>query len=233
LEKAIKYIVSIAIVCFFILLNGCTSSTDFQIEDLAKTDINKVSEIHMDQVKDLLKTLTQKLYKMNSQELGKIPGATIDSQIARIFQCPPFQPYSFLEDKESIDAILLGFEPEFKGDRIFAMMYGLYTMIHTSYNKNCDLFILDFLDGQSLYNSARNIEIFVWRLKTRHQPNGELVLITNICNGPVENLSFERIFGKLISLQDTMALIVATRTGRIIKQTLQIAGMAFFPIGIH
>ncbi len=231
--KPIKVITSIATVFFVFLLNGCTSSTDFQIEDLAKTDINQVSEIHMDQVTTLLKTLTRKLYKMNSQELGKTSGATIDSQIARIFQCPPVQPLNSLGDKESVDAILLGFEPEFKGDRIFAMMYGLYTMVHTSYSKNCDLFMLDFLDGQSIYNSARNIEIFVWRLKTRYKSDGKLFLITNTCNGPVENLSFERIFGKLISLQDTMALIVSTRKGRMIKEVLHMAGMAFLPIRIY
>ena len=93
--------------------------------------------------------------------------------------------------------------------------------------------MLDFLDGQSIYNSARNIEIFVWRLKTRYKSDGKLFLITNTCNGPVENLSFERIFGKLISLQDTMALIVSTRKGRMIKEVLHMAGMAFLPIRIY
>ena len=189
-----------------------------------------MSEIHIKQVESLLKTLTRKLYRMNSMELGKTPGATIDSQITRIFQCPPIQPYPILGEKKGTDAILLGFEPEFEGDRVFAMMYGLYTMAHASYNKKCDLFMLDFLDAQTLYNSARNIEIFVWRLKARHLPNGELFLLTNVCDGPVENLSFERIFGKLISLQDTMALIVSTRSGRMITQVVHIAGMAFIPI---
>jgi hypothetical protein len=201
------------------------------LENLAKTDINLVSEIHIRQVADLLKTLTRKLYRMNSMELGKTPGATIDSQVTRIFQCPPVQTDLTLENKEGTDAILLGFEPGYEGDRVFAMMYGLYIMFHASYSKKCDFFLLDFLDVQSLYNSARNIEILVWRLKTRHLPNGELFLATNVCNGPIENLSFERIFGKLISLQDTMALIVSTRTGRLITDAVHITGMAFLPIG--
>ncbi len=222
--------VAYILVSFVILLNGCTTS-NFHIENLAKTDINLVSEIHIDQVADLLKRLTRKLYRMNSMELGKTPGATIDSQMARIFQCPPIQNHSVLGDKEGADAILLGFEPGFEGDRVFAMMYGLYTMLHTSYSKKCDLFLLDFLDAQSLYNSARNIEIFVWRLKARHLPNGDLFLVTNVCDGPIENLSFERIFGKLISLQDTMALIVSSRTGRMITEAVRMTGMVFLPIG--
>jgi len=164
-------------------------------------------------------------------ELGKTPGATIDSQVTRIFQCPPVQMEIPLKGKEGTDAILMGFDPGYQEDRVFAMMYGLYTMLHASYNKKCDLFLLDFLDAQSLYNSARNIEILVWRLKARHLPSGDLFLATNVCDGPIENLSFERIFGKLISLQDTMALIVSTRTGRLITDAVHITGMAFLPIG--
>lgn len=230
LEKPIKW-VSLFLALLGIGLAGCRTSTDFQIENLAKTNINIVSEIHLEQISTLLKTLTRKLYRMNSMELAKTPGATIDSQIARIFHCPPLKIPDFLNNKGGIDAILIGFEPGFEGDRVFAMMYGLYTMIHTSYSKKCDLFLLDFLDSQRLYNSARNIEILVWRLKARHLPNGKLFLVTNVCDGPIENLSFERLFGKLISLQDTMALIVASRTGRMIKEVIHLAGMAFVPIG--
>ncbi|MFH2059994.1 MAG: hypothetical protein ABIJ59_13955 [Pseudomonadota bacterium] len=172
------------------------------------------------------------MYKMNPNELKKSLDQTIDSRIAQIFLCPSDKKYEEIEFKDGTGAILLGFEPKFKGDRVFALMYGLYTMIHKSYNNKCELFILDFLNEQNLYNSARNIEILVWRLKTRKTDNDQLYLLTNRLDGDVKNLSYERIFGKLISLQDTMALIVSQRTGRLIKQVAHIAGMSFLPIGI-
>lgn len=189
---------------------GCVS-TDFKVETLAKSDINLVSDIHIDQTLTLLKSLTRKLYKINARELAKTPEATIDSRIADIFQCPPLPPAPDLNTATGTDAILKGLETEFEGDRVYAVMYGLFTMLHGAYNGKCDLFMLDFLDAQNLYNSARNIEILVWRLKTRYGPDGNLYLTTNTCEGPIQNLSFERLFGKLISLQDTMALIVAGR----------------------
>ena len=111
-------------------------------------------------------------------------------------------------------------------------MFGLYTMIHKSYNSKCELFLLDYLNEQNLYNSARNIEILVWRLKTRHKENGDLLILTNSIDGDLQNLSYERIFGKLISLQDTMALIISKRSGRTIKEVARFATMAFLPIGI-
>ncbi|MBU1344225.1 MAG: hypothetical protein KKE44_18805 [Proteobacteria bacterium] len=186
----------------------------------------------MNQATNLLKTLTEKLYKKNPHELQKAQGQTIDSRINQIFMCPADKKHAELDFKDSTEAILIGFEPEYKGDRVFALMYGLYTMIHKSYNSKCELFMLDYLDEQNLYNSARNIEIFVWRLNTRHKDDGRLFILTNSFEGEVKNLSYERIFGKLISLQDTMAQIVADRTGRVIKEVVQIAGMAFLPIGI-
>jgi len=214
-----------------VLLSGCTSS-EFHIKDLAKTNIDVISEIHINQATNLLKTLTEKLYKKNPHELQKAQGQTIDSRINQIFMCPADKKHAELDFKDSTEAILIGFEPEYKGDRVFALMYGLYTMIHKSYNSKCELFMLDYLDEQNLYNSARNIEIFVWRLNTRHKDDGRLFILTNSFEGEVKNLSYERIFGKLISLQDTMAQIVADRTGRVIKEVVQIAGMAFLPIGI-
>ncbi|WP_291466565.1 hypothetical protein [Desulfobacula sp.] len=217
--------------CIF-LLSGCSTSSEFHIENLAKTDIDDVSEIHMHQVVTLLRTLTVKLYKKNPYELQKVQEQTIDSRLNQIFICPVDKKYKELEFKEGRDAILLGFEPEFEGDRVFALMVGLYTMIHTSYNQKCELFMLDYLNAQNLYNSARNIEILVWRLNTRKNNDGRLFILTNSLKGEVKNLTYERLFGKLISLQDTMALIVSDRTGRIIKKMAQIAGMAFLPIGI-
>ncbi|MBU8850056.1 MAG: hypothetical protein KOO64_10980 [Desulfobacterales bacterium] len=186
----------------------------------------------MNRVVTLLKTLTVKLYKKNPSELQKVQGQTITSRLNQIFICPVDKRYEELKFKESTDAILMGLEPEFEGDRVFALMVGLYTMIHKSYNSKCELFMLDYLNAQNLYNSARNIEICVWRLKTRKKDNGQLFILTNSLEGEVQNLSYERIFGKVISLQDTMASIVSNRSGRVIKEVVQIAGMAFLPIGL-
>ncbi|WP_022663728.1 hypothetical protein [Desulfospira joergensenii] len=216
-----------------LLLGGCGTDSRFRIQNLAKADIDVVADVHIKEATALLESLTRKLYKMNPAELKKTPGASVDAQVRRIFQCPPGAESSELDRKESIDAILLGFEPDYPGDRIFAMMYGLYTMIFKSYSGRCELYMVDFLDEQSLYNSARNIEIFVWRIKNRILPDGRLVLETNQIDGPVKNLSFERLFGKLISLQDTMALIVSSQSGRLITKVVHTAATtAFIPIGL-
>lgn len=229
-HRSIKYFLllfSIAVTLF-----GCTPSTNFKFRNFAKTNIDEITDIHLEQVTEILKMLTVKLYKKNPCELTKVPGETILTRFHTIFECPPVAGRQELEFKIGTDAILLGFEPDYAGDRVFAMMYGLYTMILQSYNNKCQMFILDYLDHQSLYNSARNIEILVWRLKERRKSDGSPFLLTNTIEGGDINLSYERMFGKLISLQDTMALIVAKRTNRVIKRVVHIVGMSFLPVGL-
>lgn len=221
-------VISFLLLFFF----SCSSTTDFKITDLAKTNIDDITEIHLNQTTELLKILTHKLYKRNPKELKKAAGETIDSRIAQIFTCPVKDSFDEIEKKTGSDAILLGLEPDYPGDRVFAVMFGLYTMVLKAYDSKCEFFILDALNEQHLYNCARNIEILVWRLKTRLDENGVPLILSNSTNGDVQNLSYERIFGKLISLQDTMALIVSKRSGRIIKEVVQFAGMTFLPIGL-
>jgi hypothetical protein len=44
------------------------------------------------------------------------------------------------------------------------------------------------------------------------------------------NLSFERLFGKMINAQDMMAQIMADRSNRTIKNVIQTLVTAFIPI---
>ena len=78
-----------SIVLVFISLSsaGCVSS-NFSIETLAKSDINRISDIHIDQTLTLLKTLTRKLYKMKSRGTGYNPGGNDSVQDLRHFHMP-------------------------------------------------------------------------------------------------------------------------------------------------
>jgi hypothetical protein len=68
----LKWVAGIVLVCTSLLSAGCVSSK-FSVETLAKSDINMVSDIHIDQTLTLLETLTGKLYKMNPGELATPP----------------------------------------------------------------------------------------------------------------------------------------------------------------
>lgn len=213
-----------------ILISGCGSNS-FRIQNLAKSDISLVADAHIRESNVLLESLVTKLYKRNPRELNKNPGQSIENRIHQIFGDPEQLRFAELDHRESIEAILLGFDDEFRGDRVFALAVGLRGMLYRAYNQRTELFMLDQLDAQKLYNSARNIEILAWRLAHRRQANGELFLLTNSTDQTI-NLSFERLFGKLIAVQDMMAQITADRTERTINKIVHgIASAVFLPVG--
>lgn len=233
-----------------LLLTGCASSTGkdgkgagkaeegFSFSDLMKTDINIVVETNQKEVLAHLRLLMEKLYRRNPKELHKnAPDRTIEEQLARIFDLPPAdQPhhewkFAELQEKRGTECIQLAFDESFQGDRVQAYVVGLASMILSSYEYKTEFFILDDLDAQKLYNSARNIEVAVWKLSNDKDSAGELFIISNETEGPVRNLSYERLFGKLIALQDVMSRNVAQKTKRVIKHTLQlVASAVFLPI---
>lgn len=231
---------SIFILALVISLAGCTlpnrnassiSDRPFQIQDLAKSDVDLVLEMQLNYSMEYLKDLMIKLYKRNPKEWGKGGRASSKQAINRVFG--PARAISFpeLQGKRSIDAMRLAFDEGFYDDRVLALVEGLRGMLIDSYNGKRVFFLLDELDPQKLYNAARNIEIAAWKLNHDRNGEGQLFLITNELSGPVQNLSFERLLGKMIAVQDSTARFVAQSTNRRVKNVIQsIASAVFIPI---
>lgn len=214
--------------CLLVMI-GCSGSS-FRVQDLAKTDIDMVADLHYQQVELLLKKLTVKLYKRNPRELQKVPGMTIDLRVTQIFTHPGKPQFAEL-GSSGIDAIQLSLDPAFEGDRVFALMVGMTGMIREAYGLKTEFFMLSRLDHQKLYHSARNIEIAMWRIRTHLDEQDKALILTNSRKGEGYNLSYERLFGKLIAHQDMLALIIAQKNQRVIKTVaLNVASMAFIPL---
>jgi len=134
--------------------------------------------------------------------------------------------------QENINLILKGFDKSFSGDRIYYICKGLYGMINASYNYKNKFYLTDpKLDPQKLMNTAINIETLVWRLSNSKNKNKLLIKTNNIDDDKI-NLSFERLFGKLINNQENMARIVSSQQGRMIQKAAKgIVSSIFLPIG--
>ena len=204
---------------------------EFNIRSLAKTDIGVVIEVHVHETRSYLRALMVKLYMRNPRELKKSEYQTAEQNIERLFDQDHDWNFPDLDGNQGIDAIRLTFSNDFKGDRVFSFMAGLTSMIMASYNYKTEFFMFDSVNPQNLYNSARNIEIADWRLGHEYDSNGELYLYSNSLPNEVTNLSYERLFGKLIALQDTIAVIIAGKTNRTLIRVIQrLATAVFLPI---
>lgn len=224
------------IVIFSLFLTACSSSnpslpdsdnSNAEVRYLAKSDIDTVADIHLQRVDKYLKELSYKLYRRNPRHCA---GGTphIEQCVQQLIKQAKTEK---LTGKKAINNIRLSLNKEFKGDRVSRFMLGLHAMLHSAYSDKAEFFFFDELDPQKLYNSARNIEIAVWRLSHYRDAQGKLFLLTNSTDTKVTNLSFERLFGKLIATQDNIALIISESSRRRIKNVIQrLATAAFLPI---
>jgi hypothetical protein len=203
----------------------------FKANDLLKTDIDSVAEVHLRESIGSAKLLMEKLYRRNPRELRKSNVATPEAGVARAFDPQAGWHFAELDDRRGIDALQIAFRADFTGDRVFAFGVGLGSMISQAYNDKTQFYMTDSLDAQRLYNCARNIEIAAWKLANARGPTGELLLLSNEMSGREPNLSFEREMGKLIAYQDTLAIVMAQRTNRIIRRATQsVATAVFLPL---
>jgi len=205
--------------------------TEFSVQSLAKGDIDNVLDIYVHEVRKLLRELMVKLYKRNPDQLKKSPFNDIDINVSRVFDRRHDWSFKQLDYKEGVDAIQMTFDDDYHGDRVFSFIVGLSSMLMASYGDKTDFYILDDIDGQALYNSARNIEIAVWKLSNNRDKHGELFIYSNSLPHEEAYLSYERLFGKLIAYQDTIAIIMESKNKRLIKKVVQkMATAVFLPI---
>jgi hypothetical protein len=211
-----------------LLLSSCSN---FEVKNIAKSDTDLATDQHIQQMTEYLKELTVKLYKRNPNQLRKAPrGETIEDRISQIFDQPGKLVFDELQGTQEIDAMLLAFDESFDGDRVFALMTGCVGMIRKSYEYKPEVFFLDKLDPDKLYKSARNIEVMSWKLRTEKDQQGRQFLITSESGGRIDNLSFERLYGKIIGQQDILAKVIADDESRSINFLIHSgASMVFLP----
>ena len=225
-----------------LLLAGCQSQvprdtavkqTGFRIDDLAKSDIDLVAEITVRQSRDYLQQLAAKLYKRNPAQLRRGGyGGNAEAVARELMDAPGKAMRAPWLGKRSADLITLGFEEDYPGDRVAALIYGLRSMLSDAYGGERNFYLNHEYDPQKIYYLARNLEIADWRLRNSRDAQGRLYLLSvgQDADGVV-NASFERLVGKLVALQDHFAQVVADASNRRIKNVIQsVATAVFFPI---
>ena len=211
-----------------LLMSACSS---FNIKEIGKADIDQVADMHRQSVDALIYELMEKLYKRNPRELKKQAEPSVAIQVQRLKQMIVKDQPLLIDGDEDVAILRKGFSADFQGDRVFHLMAGLISMIHKSYNYRYDFFLFDKLNEQKLYNSARNLEVFAWLLRVSKEASGQPLLLSTELSGPVVNLSFERLMGKMIAIQDMMAVISADGDKRTVKGVAQgVIRAIFLPI---
>jgi hypothetical protein len=211
--------------------DGVSTAQPFILSNLAKSEADMVTELTQREVLRGLRRLTEKLYRRNPQEYRKAGLDRPETAAARLFEPLQDWRHATMARARWQYQFSVAFDPAYQGDRVEAYMSALLIMVMSAYNNQTEFFITDELDAQRFYNSARNMEIAAWKLAQARYPDGTPLLIASSWDEDGRNLSYERLFGKLIAEQDLLALILEDRNNRVIVRLLQsTASSIFLPI---
>jgi hypothetical protein len=219
-------------VCALAVLGVLSGCAGYELKNLAKSDVDMVADEFIDETRHLVSELTLKLYKRNPSELAKNPGMSAQRRLSQITNEPGPLAFRELAYQQEVAALEMVFDPAYKGDRVFALAVGLGGMLRYAYGYNSEVFIFDSLDPDRLLASARNVEVLLWRLKNTRRADGAPYLISSEYRGVTDNLSFERLFGKLIILQEMMARIAGDASHRRVNKAVHTASSVFLPLPI-
>ncbi len=214
-------------------LAACVSSP----AQFAKTDVDRMADLHRREVTASLGRLAEKLYRRNPREWKKGGHASLDAALAQLADPARAAIAPEPEGRFGTAAVLAALREDYGHDRVAAYVGGLANMLHDAFNGKTEFYIFDDLDAQKLHNAARNVEIAAWKLANarRNLPAGDLpagapLLFSNEM-APVQNLSFEREFGRLAGNLDLLSRIVADKTNRsIVKVVQNLATAVFLPV---
>jgi hypothetical protein len=208
------------------------SETTVDVKYLAKTEVDRMADATRTEVIGGLLGIADKLYRRNPKEWKKSGLASREAAVDRLRQ-RHLRKWPELGGLRERQAAALAFTEAYAGDRVAALVFGLLTMVDAAYEHKEDFYILDSLDEVKLYNSARNMDVAVWKLGHDRNAAGELFLLANELDPNNRNLSFEREFGRVMGLLDFMAKIVADRNGRTLSRFGQsVATAIFLPVGL-
>ncbi len=217
----------LTIVLLAMLLSACAG---YEIKNLVKTDVDLVTDEFIAQTRSAVQELVVKLYKRNPAQLQKNPGMTMDMRLAQLRDNRHELKFAELGYRQDIDAMNLAFDPDFRGDRVFALAVGLGSMLREAYQYKPEMFLPDQLDAAVLVTSARNVEVLLWKLKNTRRPDGRHYIISHEYAGVVDNLSFERLFGEIIVLQEMMAKIAGDSDDRAVTGAVHAVSKVFIPL---
>lgn len=185
-------------------------------DQIVQTDFNRTVTLAMRDNLASLYNLLDKLYRRNPREWRKSGVPDQATAVARVRGLvEQRRPPAGLSGLRDIQILAVALDPNYQDDRVAAFVYGLADTILAAHDGKTRFYVSDVLDGQRVYNAARNVEAAAWLLASRRTPQGEPLLLANEMSSSAVNLSFEREFGAIIGRLDLIANLLNENARRV------------------
>lgn len=196
----------------------------YDVRMLAKSDLSRAAELGQREVLKSLRMMMAQLYAANPQQLERAQYPTIEANVKRIFGQRIRWNFPEFGRARGNNLLHLAFDESYRGDRVLLFTAALVSMTMRSYNGTTELYMLDQLDPQKIYNTARNFEIAL-RMVEQVKLEGRAPLLLQ--NGQQVSNQISRAAAN----QDLIAILIADQTNRQLTGVVHsLASMVLLPI---
>ena len=170
-----------------------------------------------------------KLYRRNPVQL---PSSTSIEVRVEQLKSPRLSLQEFSSPKPD-ELVRMAFHPDFTGDRVYAFVAGLQSMVNHAFDHRREFLLFDDLPtAQFIYNSARNVETAAYLLRTQRARDGKPYLYADGMQDQILNASYSQLMGEMIGLQDALSTALAKKDQRTLNAVARgAASMVFLPVG--
>ena len=200
-----------------------------EVKNLAKSDTAFFVEAVRSELDQNLSLLLIKPYRRNPVQLPK--SLSIDVRVEQL-KAPRLNLQEFANPKPD-ELVRMAFREDFAGDRVYAFVAGLQSMVNHAFDHRREYLLLDDLPTpQFVYNSARNLETAAYLLRTQRNAAGQPYLFADGIQDEILNASYSQLMGEMIGLQDALATALAKKDQRTLNAVARgAASFVFLPVG--
>ena len=200
-----------------------------EVKNLVKSDTAFFVEAVRSELDQSLGLLLVKLYRRNP---GQLPAnTTIEVRVEQLKAARlNLQEFDSLKPDQ---LVRMAFHTDFTGDRVYAFVAGLQSMVNHAFDHRREFLLLDNLPtAQFIYNSARNIETAAYLLRTKRTTDGKPYLYADGIQDQILNASYSQLMGEMIGLQDALSTALANKDQRTLNAVARgAASIIFLPVG--
>ncbi len=209
------------VLSFFLYATGCSATkktpapygevegNNMHTQELLQSDVNRIATISVRNNLVYLQRIKAVLYELNPDSLTQSGLSAEESE--RLFWQALQQRKPLIADQEEwrgLKAVEVALSDEFKGDWVALYSFGLTDILLNGFNYRTDLYLINGMDSQKLYNSARELEVATQMLRTRASKK-------RIIPDQNKDARIERAIGAVVATVDLLAVYNTEKYRRI------------------
>jgi len=208
MSQRLKVVLSAALM---LVLAGCaaTRSTNraesYGNQEWLQSGANRVANLALRDNLESVRRVQTSLYRRNPREWRKW-AASQDEAARRVWDLAMNDaPLPQLNGASGIDAVRAAFDLGYQGDRVAALVMGWTAMLKQANGNTWSQTMIDGVDAENAFRTARNVEISLWLLYARRDANGQPILLSTEISEQGRNLLVDRELSKVVARLDLLA----------------------------